>query len=504
MKPTLFIGSSVEGLQVANSVHQNLRFVAEVTVWDQGVFQLSKTNLESLDDALTRSDFGVFVFSPDDIINIRGEQNRAVRDNVILELGLFAGRLGRERCFILLPENCQDVHLPTDLIGMTPALSEVGRSDGSMQAATGPACQSIRSAIQSLGLRRDRQQGSTADSEPSKPSERDKAEQGEPTALSTSTEGTQDTAPSKRDWFIAYVTNKFQDALTLLDDAIKGLPQGEERIELESWRGRVQNRLDPLAGTQILEKLIEKYPASCHPYLHLANSRGDANEALRIVDRGIAVAKPNHGLVLGKAHILEQTGREPEAIEVLKQAITVDPTVASYYYRLATIQKESGQENEMRSTLEAGIKSCPDAKELLSFYAEELFNGTDKKLALIPYNRLVRLDPTNTKYLARRGNLYLELDLHDLAMRAYKEANELAEGKEAWILANIGNLYKNRGFFAEGIEYLKKAIAINPDDEYAHQRLGAALELRQKEEELLATQVKEAQKALVAQQLRPK
>src|SRR6185369_15374111 len=97
MKPKTFIGSSVEGLSVAYAVQQNLQYQSEVTVWDQGIFHLSTSALDSLTEVLDRSDFGVFVFTPDDILNIRGEENRAVRDNVLFELGLFIGRLGKLR-----------------------------------------------------------------------------------------------------------------------------------------------------------------------------------------------------------------------------------------------------------------------------------------------------------------------------------------------------------------------------------------------------------------------
>jgi predicted nucleotide-binding protein len=152
MKPTLFIGSSTESLDVAYAIQENLEHVAEVTVWTQGIFDLSKYSLDSLSDALDGSDFGVFVFTPDDVSMIRGTKKASVRDNVIFELGLFIGRLGKERNFIVLPRGSEDeLHFPTDLMGLTPALYDADRQDANLRAALGPACSKLTKAISKLG-----------------------------------------------------------------------------------------------------------------------------------------------------------------------------------------------------------------------------------------------------------------------------------------------------------------------------------------------------------------
>lgn len=153
MKPQVFIGSSVESLEIAYALQENLQFDTEVTVWSQGIFQLSKFSLDSLLDAVDSSDFGIFVFSPDDISVIRDIEKRTVRDNVIFELGLFIGKLGKERAFIVLPHGYEDnLALPTDLIGITPALFHQDRQDGNMQAALGPASSKINKAIKKQGI----------------------------------------------------------------------------------------------------------------------------------------------------------------------------------------------------------------------------------------------------------------------------------------------------------------------------------------------------------------
>lgn len=152
MKPSVFVASSTESLEIAYSIQENLEYSAEVTVWTQGIFELSKYSLDSLLDALDTIDFGVFVFSPDDISIIRGKEHATVRDNIVFELGLFIGRLGKERNFIILPHGNEEApHLPTDLLGLTPALYEPNRQDNNLRAALGPACSKISKAFTKLG-----------------------------------------------------------------------------------------------------------------------------------------------------------------------------------------------------------------------------------------------------------------------------------------------------------------------------------------------------------------
>lgn len=154
MKPSIFIASSSESVDVAYALQEDLEHAAEVTVWSQGVFDLSRYALESLLDVLESSDFGLFVFAPNDVLSIRGQDKQAVRDNVVFELGLFIGRLGRERNFILIPKgNEEGFRLPTDLLGLTPALYEPNRQDANLQAALGPASSTIMKAIGKLGPR---------------------------------------------------------------------------------------------------------------------------------------------------------------------------------------------------------------------------------------------------------------------------------------------------------------------------------------------------------------
>lgn len=151
LRPTVFIGSSQEGLSIAEAVQVNLDRACEVTIWSQGVFGLSQGSLESLVDRLDSFDFAILVLTPDDVNISRKVKQPAPRDNVLLELGLFVGALGRKRTFIINNRKIK-LKLPSDLAGVTPATFEM-HSNGNIQASVGAATTLIKSAIQELGRR---------------------------------------------------------------------------------------------------------------------------------------------------------------------------------------------------------------------------------------------------------------------------------------------------------------------------------------------------------------
>jgi hypothetical protein len=149
-KATLFVGSSNEGLEIARAIAHSLRDEAEVTVWNEGVFAPGQGTLETLVNALDRFDFATLVTTPDDLVEMRESKALSARDNVLFELGLFMGRLGRTRTFVV----CSDaprMKLPSDLAGVTVLRFESARSDRNILASVGSASFEMRQAIRKLG-----------------------------------------------------------------------------------------------------------------------------------------------------------------------------------------------------------------------------------------------------------------------------------------------------------------------------------------------------------------
>ena len=117
--PAVFIGSSSEGLKIAQSIHKYLsRLPVVPRIWSKGIFECSKTTVESLMVLTREIDFAVLVLTPDDVTRSRGKANHSPRDNVIFEMGLFMGAVARERTYIVVQKG-GGIKIPTDLLGIT-------------------------------------------------------------------------------------------------------------------------------------------------------------------------------------------------------------------------------------------------------------------------------------------------------------------------------------------------------------------------------------------------
>lgn len=115
---SFFIGSSNQSVQYA----RNIKYIIEglghtAVVWDESSRFIPATyTLVDLEKASRDFDAAIFVYGEDDILETKDGLKKVVRDNVILETGLFAGRLGHERILICTSGNPK---IPTDLLGLT-------------------------------------------------------------------------------------------------------------------------------------------------------------------------------------------------------------------------------------------------------------------------------------------------------------------------------------------------------------------------------------------------
>jgi len=148
----VFIISSTEGLHIAREIQSHFEHDDfSVEIWTDGVFTASSYPIESLEKAVDDADFAIAIAQPDDLTNTRGQAKQVPRDNVIFELGIFIGRLGRNRTLLLEPRG-EAVKLPTDLSGLITISYRYG-DPKALPSLLGPACNRIRKIVNDLGPR---------------------------------------------------------------------------------------------------------------------------------------------------------------------------------------------------------------------------------------------------------------------------------------------------------------------------------------------------------------
>lgn len=148
----VFVMSSVEALPVTRLLVQHFEHDPFLTVvWDQGVFRASNYTLEELERQLEQADFAIAVAHADDMVISRGDEWPAMRDNVVFELGMFIGFLGRKRAFLMEPRE-DKLKLPSDLAGLTTVPYRYVKGPDA-RAFLAPACEQIRARILEAGPR---------------------------------------------------------------------------------------------------------------------------------------------------------------------------------------------------------------------------------------------------------------------------------------------------------------------------------------------------------------
>lgn len=141
-----FIGSSSEGLDIANAVKTNLADCTECQVWTEGVFLPGRVFIEALESILDKVDYAILVATPDDVLTQREVEALSMRDNVLLELGLFMAKLGRSRTYLVAPAD-QPVRIPTDLLGIKLVNYASATTPEKAVAALAEPCKGIRQAM---------------------------------------------------------------------------------------------------------------------------------------------------------------------------------------------------------------------------------------------------------------------------------------------------------------------------------------------------------------------
>ena len=467
-KPKIFIGSSVEGLSVAYAIQANLSHSADSVVWDQGVFALSETTIESLVNILDSCDFGIFVFSPDDVALIKGSQKKIIRDNVLFELGLFIGKLGRNRTFMVAPASSPKMRIPTDLLGITLGSYDATQLEDSPQPATAVFCNQVRIAIKKLGHLRQPVLQTTGSVDGQE------IHESKPEVI----------AKKEESWVILYLDRKFDEALKLIKIDLATEKIEEDRFFLNVAIIVCDSKMAPTSGTQNLEAYLEDNKENVFAwrtvaYFYLLDLL--FSKAEQVINKGLQMFVGDSGLIMHKADLLDRMGKQLEAIELLKPLIGQNEEMLDKYMEII---EEEGLKDEALPILREAFQANTYSEKAANYYARLSFENSNWKVALYIYHYLSTEYINSAYYKVMVGNSCLMLGFLDTALGFYSKAQAIYDENQStdtFAIENKGNLYKRLELFDESKKLFFKAVETNKESSYSYMRLSEIVEAQKTE-----------------------
>ncbi len=178
--------------------------------------------------------------------------------------------------------------------------------------------------------------------------------------------------------------------------------------------------------------------------------------------------RPNH---YGALHLLGiiafQTGRAERAVELIGQAITLNPRSAEAYNNRGTALRNLGRSHEALLDYEQAITLRPDHPEAHYNRGAVLRNSGRLEEAVSAYNQAIALKPDFADAYFNRGNALLDLGQSDAALADYDRAIML-KPDHAEAHNNRGKTLRDLGRFEESLAGYDKLMALNPDFAESH------------------------------------
>ncbi|CDZ40353.1 Hypothetical protein NGAL_HAMBI1145_53460 [Neorhizobium galegae bv. officinalis] len=451
-KPKLFIGSSAENKHLAEAVQVNVSRELSPFIWTQGVFEPSQYPLESLKDALDIADFAILVCAPDDLTVMRGEQKATVRDNVIFELGLFMGRLGRERTFLISPRHV-DIHLPTDLSGLYPETYDPTELENP-EAALGPACTKLKKVMLRQGAFPRRDEDDAANIAPSiqAPAKR---------AGSAYDEPADDWAFSTYEIALLIASGeKNASQFDKVDDAFRRTPFAALPESLALWEATKEIRNISL-GRRVDLSLIRKHSAAFPGNLELLRLLADGlshygeddaatstyfDVVAKAEDLGTAAHSSNRALALTSSKNKAEAAQRSKALLSAKPSTSIEQQ--TYLFDgLEGIASALGLKQLSLALAEAALSLSPDRSWTRHSLAGRYSEDGQNELSLLHYEHVPPADRGGPGW-NNLGVAYARLNMAGKATEAYQEASRqgasISEGNLAHKLINAGFLAEAR------------------------------------------------------------
>lgn len=185
-------------------------------------------------------------------------------------------------------------------------------------------------------------------------------------------------------------------------------------------------------------------------------------------------ASPEIVTGLAKSEALMHVGRFPEAMQLLRRVLSLDPNIAEAHEKLGQAALNSGntfvavQELKRACDLDPGSATAHSALGLAYQFR------TRSHEAIEEFNKALALNPKDAISAFNLGNIYAHMGQIGDAQRYYRLALK-NDPRMAVAHNNLASLYSMQGIYEAAVSEFEESLALAPNMVSAHYGLGVAL-----------------------------
>jgi Flp pilus assembly protein TadD len=173
---------------------------------------------------------------------------------------------------------------------------------------------------------------------------------------------------------------------------------------------------------------------------------------------------------LGRAVSAYNAGKLVEAEQICQQIITIKPALFDALHLLAAVQSKLGKKEMALVNYNRALKVRPDSAEVLSNRGVTLHELKRFKEALASYDRALKVRPDYAEALSNRGHTLSQVGELDAALVHYRRALALKSNLTN-VHVNMGNALKELGQLQEAQKAYLDAIRLDPGNALAYVNL---------------------------------
>lgn len=220
----------------------------------------------------------------------------------------------------------------------------------------------------------------------------------------------------------------------------------------------------------VFQQLVAQFPENSHARYDLAvaqNANHDAKGAVEILQPLLEQKEPDPDVLALASSAYEQQGNTPKAVELLRQAIVMNPKNVKYYLNFATLSFNHQSFKVGIDMVNVGLKQLPKAASLYVARGVLYVQLAQYSEGEADFQTAMRLDPSQASSAVAQGMAQIQSSNLDEALNTVNAQLKL-HPKEAFLYYLKAQILVRKGTpvgsadFKEAVADAKKATELDP------------------------------------------